>query len=261
MAGQFKHTLVMIALAGCIVAYAGLAMADFRTLEGSAVYRQRIALHPEAILEVELRDVSRADAPAPLLAAVSVKPGRQVPIPFKLIYDDGMIDRRHTYAVSARIRVNDAVVFRNTSTHPVLTRDNPDQIEVMMEMMSVASEATGTGTLFGVIWVAEDIGGGGVIDNARSTISFADNGTVTGSGGCNNFSGTAKVDGNRIEIGPLAATQKACIPALADQEQKFFDALAKARVFEIDERMKKLILKDDTGTRLARFDPSTDRSH
>jgi putative lipoprotein len=68
-----------------VVAFAGQAMADFKTLEGSATYRQRIALHPDAVLEVDLRDVSRADAPAPLLSAVSVRPGKQVPIPFKLI--------------------------------------------------------------------------------------------------------------------------------------------------------------------------------
>jgi len=153
----------------------------------------------------------------------------QVPIPFELIYDDGMIDQRHSYAVSARIRVDDKIVFRNTSAHLVLTRDNPDRVELMMDMMPATSAATGAGTLFGITWVAEDIGGGGVIDKARSTITFAAGGAVNGSGGCNNFSGTAKVDGDRIEIGPLAATQKACISALADQEQKFFTALANAR--------------------------------
>ncbi len=228
-------------------------MADFKILEGSATYRQRIALHPEAILEVELRDVSRADAPALLLSAVSVKPSGQVPIPFKLIYDEGMVDQRHTYAVSARIRVEDKIVFRNTSAHLVLTRDNPDRVEVLMDMMSAASEATSAGKLFGVTWIAEDIDGAGVIDNAQSTITFALDGAVTGSGGCNNFTGAATVDGDRIEFGPMAATQKACIPALSDQEQKFFNALAKAHVFEIDERTKKLFLKDAAGAHLATF--------
>lgn len=251
------HSLTSIALAVSVVCFGDSAVADFKTLEGSATYRQRIALQSGAILEVELRDVSRADAPAPVLSAVAVRPDKQVPIPFKLIYDEGMIDQRHTYAISARIRVNDKIVFRSTSAHLVLTRDNPDQVEVMMEMMS---EAAGAGKLFGVKWIAEDIGGGGVNDKARSTITFAAGGVVNGSGGCNNFSGTAKVDGNRIEIGPLAATQKACIPALADQEQKFFRALANAHLFEIDERTQKLVLKDESGAPLAKLDPSTGRS-
>jgi len=233
-------------------------MADFKTLEGSATYRERIALHPEAILEVELRDVSRADAPAPLLSAVSVRPGKQVPIPFKLIYDERLIDPRNTYAVSARIRFDEKILFRNTTMHLVLTRDNPDRVEVMMEMMPASAGATNP---FGVTWVAEDIGGGGVIDNARSTIAFATDGTASGSGGCNNFSGRAKVNGDRIEIGPLAATQKACVPALADQEQKFFKVLADTRAFFIDERKNKLILRDASGTELARFDRGADRAH
>jgi putative lipoprotein len=253
------HSLTSIALAVSAVCVGGSAMADFKTLEGSATYRQRIALQPGAVLEVELRDVSRADAPAPVLSAVAVRPNKQVPIPFKLIYDDAMIDQRHTYAVSARIRVNDKIVFRSTSAHLVLTRDNPDQVEVMMEMMSATSEAADAGKLFGVTWIAENIGGGGVIDKARSTITFAAGGVVNGSGGCNTFSGTAKVDGNRIEIGPLAATQKACIPALTDQEQKFFKALANAHLFEIDERTQKLILKDESGAPLATLGPSTGR--
>jgi putative lipoprotein len=253
------NLLVAITIAIWGAGFAGSAMADFKTLEGSATYRQRIALHPEAVLEVELRDVSRADAPASLLSAVAVRPGKQVPIPFKLVYDDGIIDQRHTYAVSARIRLDEKIVFRNTSAHLVLTRDNPDKVEVMMEMMSATSEATGAGKFFGVTWIAEDIGGGGVIDKARSTITFAADGTVNGSGGCNNFSGKAKVEGERIEIGPLAATRKACIPALSDQEQKFFRALANARLFEIDERTQKLILKDETGAPLATLDPSTGR--
>ena len=99
-----------------------------------------------------------------------------------------------------------------------------------------------------------------MLDNARPTITFAADGNVFGWGGCNNFRGTARVDEARMEIGPFAATLKACTPALANQERKFFDALAKAHVFEIDERTKKLILKDDTGAHLVRFDPSRDRS-
>ena len=50
-------------------------------------------------------------------------------------------------------------------------------------------------TLIGGTWLAEDIRGGGVIDNAQSTISFAPEGSATGSGACNRFRGPAKVEG------------------------------------------------------------------
>jgi putative lipoprotein len=73
------------------------------SLSGTVTYRQRVALTPEAEVQVELRDVSRQDAEAPLIAKrVIAKPG-QVPIAFSLDYDPALIEPGHTYAVSARI--------------------------------------------------------------------------------------------------------------------------------------------------------------
>ena len=73
------------------------------SLSGTVTYRQRVALTPEAEVQVELRDVSRQDAEAPLIAKrVIAKPG-QVPIAFTLDYDPTLIETGHTYAVSARI--------------------------------------------------------------------------------------------------------------------------------------------------------------
>ena len=53
-------------------------------------------------------------------------------------------------------------------------------------------------------------------------------------GGCNNFFGLVKIDGDTIEFGPIGATRKACGDAIDDQEFRFFQALEKARSFEID---------------------------
>jgi len=72
-------------------------------ISGTVTYRLRIALTPEAEVQVELRDVSRQDVEAPLIAKrVIEKPG-QVPIAFSLEYDPSLIESLHTYAVSARI--------------------------------------------------------------------------------------------------------------------------------------------------------------
>jgi putative lipoprotein len=73
------------------------------SLSGTVTYRQRIALTPEAEVQVELRDVSRQDAEAALIAKrVIARPG-QVPIAFTLDYDPSLIEPGHSYAVSARI--------------------------------------------------------------------------------------------------------------------------------------------------------------
>ncbi len=74
---------------------------------------------------------------------------------------------------------------------------------------------------------------------------------VTGMGGCNNFFGSVKIDGNAIEFGPLGATRKACGEAIDDQESRFFQALEKVRSFELDQGL--LFLLDNDGAQVLRL--------
>ena len=89
--------------------------------------------------------------------------------------------------------------------------------------------------LIGEEWVVEDIGGGGVIDFARTSMLFGDDGKVSGSGACNRFGGTYALTGEGLSFGPIAATKKACPPAVMDQENRFFDAIEITDRFEIDD--------------------------
>jgi putative lipoprotein len=105
--------------------------------------------------------------------------------------------------------------------------------------------------LTGGTWLAEDIRGGGVIDNARSTIAIAPDGAVTGSGGCNRLMGLAKVEAGALTVGPLATTRMACVPALMDQERKFLAALEATRSYRFEGAV--LRFYDAAGTELIRF--------
>lgn len=108
-----------------------------------------------------------------------------------------------------------------------------------------------------VNWLAEDIGGGGVIDYAQTTLMIKSDGSVSGSGGCNRFMTSASIDGSKITFKSAAATRMMCAPALMDQEQKFFSALEQTRSFAIDSATKKLLLHNADGkitARLARQD-------
>jgi heat shock protein HslJ len=73
----------------------------------------------------------------------------------------------------------------------------------------------------------------GVIGESRLTLAFKD-GQVTGSAGCNNFRGSYKAEGGRIQIGPLATTRRACAEELMTQEKEFLAALASAVTWKID---------------------------
>lgn len=54
--------------------------------------------------------------------------------------------------------------------------------------------------------------------NGLPTIRFG-NGRVSGYGSCNSFSGSYRVEGNRVIIGGVAMTRMACPPMLMTQEQ------------------------------------------
>ena len=71
--------------------------------------------------------------------------------------------------------------------------------------------------------------------------------SMAGSGGCNRFSGSARIEGDTISFGDLASTMMACAEAAMNQEQKFHAALGAARTFSIDAAQQKLFLKDEAG--------------
>ncbi|MFF0816410.1 META domain-containing protein [Rhodococcus sp. NPDC003318] len=63
------------------------------------------------------------------------------------------------------------------------------------------------------------------IEDSMPTLLIADDGTVTGSTGCNNFTGTAEVAGDTVTFGPLATTRMMCEPDVAEVETAVLTAL------------------------------------
>jgi putative lipoprotein len=102
------------------------------TVTGTVTYRLRIALTPEAVVQVELRDVSRQDVEAPLIAKqVITRPG-QVPVTFALDYDPEAILPGHLYAVSARIEDRGQLAFVTDAPVPVITGGAPTSAEIIV---------------------------------------------------------------------------------------------------------------------------------
>jgi putative lipoprotein len=102
---------------------------------GVVTYRQRIALPNDAVVKVQLRDVSRMDVASQLLGEkVFQTNGRQVPIAYSVAYDPGEIDERHTYAMSARIEDSAGkLLFISDTTLPVITHGAPTRdVEIVV---------------------------------------------------------------------------------------------------------------------------------
>lgn len=127
-----------------------------------------------------------------------------------------------------------ARVFDEYCADAMSGRPYPDRVEVAIDGRTLQGCGGDTRDLLtGGEWVVEDINGGGVVDMARTSLQFDDG--VSGSGGCNSYSGAYEITGEGLSFGPIAATKRACAPAVMNQEQKFFDALEAARRFEITE--------------------------
>lgn len=100
----------------------------------TATYRERILLPPGHVLTVRVEDVSRADAPAEVLAEHREPlEGRAPPYQATLGFPRSQIDPRHTYAVRAEIRdAAGALRFITDTRHAVLTNGAPAGAEIVM---------------------------------------------------------------------------------------------------------------------------------
>jgi heat shock protein HslJ len=92
------------------------------------------------------------------------------------------------------------------------------------------------------------------IAGTELTATFAEDGKLTGSAGCNNYTTTYTTDKATIEIEPAAATRKFCPEpqGVMDQEAAFLSALADAATFRIDATTADLLNAE--GQRLVGFD-------
>ena len=200
-------------------------------LTGNVVYRQRIALPPDAVVKVSLLDISRADAPAVTLSQQTIPSnGQQVPIPFRLAYTPQAIDARHTYAVRAEIRTAGGSLAWTTDTvHPALTNGAPtDGIDVnVVQVMEGPSRppalgTTGTLALAGTSWVLDraETASGTVRPQAGQvyTVAFDANGRYNGQADCNRFLGNYTVDGARVTLDPGPTTLAACAPGSFERD-------------------------------------------
>jgi len=87
---------------------------------------------------------------------------------------------------------------------------------------------------------------------------FQPAGRVSGSDGCNRFTGSYQLLGDTVTFGPLAGTQMACINANAEIERAFREALKSAtRLMVVNERLD---LFDTAGHRVAVFTAGTQAS-
>jgi uncharacterized lipoprotein YbaY/heat shock protein HslJ len=135
--------LARLAAACCLSLLPLSAAAAEATLSGTAFYRERIALPPNAVFAAVLQDTSRQDVPAVEMGRAVLDPAGHPPYRFTIPYDPDLIRENHTYTVRASISVGEQLRFTTDTAHPVLTGGAGDSVEILMKMVAAKDEGTG----------------------------------------------------------------------------------------------------------------------
>ena len=110
------------------------ASAPANVVSGTLTYLARMALPPQTTIQVQLQDVSKAEAPATVIAEEKFSLGqKQVPVAFALNYDAGKIDEKHRYSVSARVMIGTELKFVTDQAYPVITQGNPKKVDLILK--------------------------------------------------------------------------------------------------------------------------------
>lgn len=105
------------------------------SVTGKVLYLPRIALAPNAVIKVQLLDVSKSGARSKTIVEQTINAeGRQVPFDFELKYDANKINQRSLYAVRAQIYENGRLRFTSTRNYSVITNGSPDKVEVVVDL-------------------------------------------------------------------------------------------------------------------------------
>lgn len=226
---------------------------------GTVAYRERIALPPNAFIDIKLQDVSRQDVPAKTVAeSVFAAEGKQVPIPFQISYNPADINMAHTYLVRADINVDGKPMFTSTTAYPVLTQGAPSQVTMMLQQATAASAPAAPGAqtskakLRGTKWVLAEVNGTAAQPGEGQSAHFElhKKEKLSGSTGCNNFTGSYIASEGALQFMPGATTMKMCVPAVAQQEQAFLAALKATTAYKVSGTTLELMNRDQV---LAKF--------
>ena len=126
---MIKQILCVIAM---VASLSGCQTSPQNTqIVGQVLYKQRIALPADSVIQIQLQDVSLQDVKAEILAEYEISPVTGV-TPFEFVIPTEAFKTGHRYAISARITVADELLFINTQSYPVNIKD-PQSLTVVVD--------------------------------------------------------------------------------------------------------------------------------
>jgi putative lipoprotein len=138
----------LVVLAGILLVGPAATQAQTNAVTGNAVLRQRIALPANAIVTIQLADVSRVGAAAQVISEQRFQTnGAQPPFPINLPYDPARITAGNTYIVQGNITIDGRLRYSTTTQFRVLTNGNPSATNITFEAVGLPVTSSGNNLL------------------------------------------------------------------------------------------------------------------
>ncbi|GBR69931.1 META domain-containing protein [Gluconobacter kanchanaburiensis] len=202
---RFVLTLLMT---GSVLPVGNVWAENMHILHGQALYHERMALPPGAMLNVWIEDTAAAHGAPLVVAEQREEIQRAVPISYSLTYPP--LPAGGHYTLNAEITVEGRRLFATSNEGVPL--DHP---ALVLHRVAGSAVRVPYGT-----WGIQSLGDRHFENSADAPgLTLQQDGTVYGSDGCNRLMGHFRIEGQNLHFLPFAMTRRACLPPLMLQEQ------------------------------------------
>ena len=126
----------------------------------------------------------------------------------------------------------------------------------LLILAACGSSGASGGTLTGPVWALTALNGQPLASGTGITATFTADGAVSGSAGCNRYTGKYSTSGANITIDPaIASTMMACEQPVMDQETAYLKMLPQAKTYAV--KGDQLTLMDASNTVVATYNAQT----
>ena len=251
--------------------------AQAATLQGTAIYRERIAAPADAVFEASLHQVQPDGTAGPVVGHAALNPAGQTPFKFEIVYD-ATVPPGQQYRVSTALSAQGRVLFSGAAPVTLPQADNQPLMILMRKgtpkdtagamaaaaassVAPAASQGPGSAAakpdspLRNTYWKLVTLHGKAVKahDQQREAhiVFSASDDRLSGSSGCNRMMGGFEAKGDQLKLKQVAGTMMAC-PQGMEEETAFLNALLTVTGYRIS--AEHLDMLDASGNIVAGFD-------
>ena len=106
---------------------------------------------------------------------------------------------------------------------------------LLITSTALAMETNSTSsTLPGSAWQVTTFAGQSPLTEHPITFEFDNEGNIAGDASCNRFGTSCQIEGDKIQVGPLRSTRRACEPDVMQQERQFLALLGTIATWSIE---------------------------